>query len=201
MTFELPRSVTVDGTEYPVNYGFRAFIVIENCMFDKTLSDSQKYFHMLNVFFNENIPANIEEAFKQLTWFYLCGKEPIKSANTSSNKRMYAFEQDFDYIYAGFKTQYGIDLHEIDNMDLHWWKFRSMFNSLKDDLMISKIMGYRVTDLTGLSKEQKKHFKKMKDLYALHDDVNATSKMKLAERNKKMIDYVNKRFEGLYEKS
>lgn len=79
---------------------------------------------------------------------------------------MYSFEYDDDYIYAAFMTQYGIDLNSIEYM--HWWKFRSMFNSLTNQCEFVKIMEYRSIDLKdNMPKEQKAFYRKMKRIYAL----------------------------------
>ena len=47
-------------------------------------------------------------------------------------------EFDNDLIYSAFKDQYSIDLQEIEY--LHWWKFKAMFDALKDDNKIVEIM-------------------------------------------------------------
>lgn len=71
-------------------------------------------------------------------------------------------------IYTAFKTQYNIDLEEIEF--LHWWKFKAMFNGLKSDNKIVEIMGYRAIDLSKIKdKEEKKRYKELKRIYALPD--------------------------------
>ena len=63
-------------------------------------------------------------------------------------------------------TQYGIDLQDVE--DLHWWKFRAMFNSLTNQCEFVKIMEYRSIDLKDdMPKEQKSFYRKMKRIYAL----------------------------------
>lgn len=94
-----------------------------------------------------------------MLWFYQCGK-----AEEQKQSQIYSFTHDTDYIYAAFMEQYGIDLNAVE---LDWWKFSAMFAGLKEDCLISKIMGYRATDTVGMNKEQKKFYKKMKDVYKL----------------------------------
>ena len=51
---------------------------------------------------------------------------------------------------------------------LHWWKFKALFQGLKPDNEIVKIMGYRAMEIpNGMSREQKEHYRKMKKLYAI----------------------------------
>ena len=38
---------------------------------------------------------------------------------------------------------------------LHWWKFKAMFKSLKEDTEIVKIMRYRSMDLSKIKKERR----------------------------------------------
>ena len=104
-----------------------------------------------------------------MLWFYRCGKEITSSKGNGKGKRVtqiYSFEHDDDYIYAAFMDQYNIDLQDIEY--LHWWKFKAMFKSLKEDNEIVKIMGYRSMDLSKIkSKEEKAYYKKMRKLYEI----------------------------------
>ena len=64
--------------------------------------------------------------------------------------------------------QYKIDLNSIEY--LHWWKFKALFMSLNENILFSKIMGYRAINLSQLKdKTMRKQYKKLKDLYRLPD--------------------------------
>ena len=107
-----------------------------------------------------------------MLWFYKCGKEEkeetSQKATRENVKRIYSYEFDNELIYSAFKDQYGIDLQDIDY--LHWWKFKAMFDALKEDNKIVEIMGYRAVNLNKIKdKEMSKHYKKMQKLYALPD--------------------------------
>ena len=186
---ELPRSVTIDGDEFPVNYGFRTFILIELCIFDTSLSDSERVSQAIELFYGDRLPDDISAAFERMMWFYRGGKDEkkAKSKGSSNVKRCYCFEQDAPYIYSAFRTQYNLDLQNVSSTDLHWWKFKAMFEALNEDLRISKIMSYRVTDTAGMDKHQKKFYSDMKKLYALESDANVSSKMALAKRDADML--------------
>ena len=112
-----------------------------------------------------DIPLNITAAVERLLWFYQCGKEGEKGAGVANSKRIYSFEYDSEYIYAAFLDQYGIDLQETN---LHWWKFKALFHALKEDNQIVKIMGYRAVSITNkMSKEQKDFYRSMKKQYEI----------------------------------
>lgn len=140
-------------------------------MSDKELDDKQKIEQALLLYY-PIVPPNINLAMEQLLWFYRCGKDMIASAGNGRGKniQIYDFNFDDDYIYSAFLDQYGIDLQDTD---LHWWKFKALFKSLKEDNEIVKIMGYRSMDLNKIKdKEEKKHYKQMKDLYKIQSQVS-----------------------------
>lgn len=202
---ELPQTVTVAGEEVPIDWGYRAFILIEICMFDHKRSNEQKILDALNIFYKSRIPDDYRESIEKLLWFYRCGKNPGygKGKGTQSGKRSYCFEQDSALIYSAFLTQYHIDLNDTPNAALHWWKFKAMFEALSEDLKLSKIMYYRTVNTNGMSKEKKKFIKEMKNLYALDSGPVETidSKLKLEKRNQEMKAYVRRRVvEALHDK-
>lgn len=197
----LPASVAIAGREYQVNWGYRAFLLIEICLFDKNLNDDQKMLNCLNIFYNQDIPQDLPAAIEKLQWFYRrgeCGRKKGGGSSRAPRKviRCYDFEQDAPYIYSAFLTQYGIDLQETGNYDLHWWKFSAMFESLGEELKLSKIMYYRTAKTSGLDKERRRFLNEMKKLYALQDpEDNTDAKMKLARRNAQMKEYVRGRMQ------
>lgn len=201
---ELPKAIKIDGMEYHINYGFRAIVLVEICIFSNKLTEEQRVLNALNIFYNGQIPTNISKAIESMLWFYRCGNEPKtepkdkgKTKPRKKVNRAYDFEQDASYIYSAYLTQYKIDLNEISSNNLHWWKFKAMFDSLDEDLKFCKIMTYRTISVSGMSKEQKKFYNEMKNLYALRDDVVLDDKLKLAKRNQEMKDYVKNRFKGV----
>lgn len=167
---ELPETVEVDGMEYEINTDFRTVILFELMMQDADFPREQKPWQAIDLFYTDEVPHNIAKATDAIIWFYACGKPDRKKkeneAGESSAKRIYSFEHDDDYIYSAFMSQYRMDLNEIEY--LHWWKFRSMFNSIKEDEKIAKIMEYRSIDITPkMSKEQKSFYRRAKEMYAL----------------------------------
>lgn len=202
----LPESVTVGDIDYPVNWGYRAMILIELCMFDADRSDEQKILDALNNFYNKNIPSDPAEALKQLLWFYRGGRKVLEQTNTGASsrkaKRCYCFQQDAPYIYAAFLSQYGLDLNRTKNYDLHWWKFLAMFESLGEDQKICKIMGYRTASTAGCTKAQRHFLNEMKKLYALDSpDQGMDDKVRLAKRNADMKAYVRRRTMETYDRA
>lgn len=164
----IPSEVDINNKKYEINSDFRTSILFELLMQDNSIKDKDKFNLALELYYPV-IPDDVTLAIEQLLWFYRCGKDTIKSKGNGKGKsstQIYSFEHDDDYIYAAFMDQYGIDLQDID--DLHWWKFKALFKSLKEDNEIVKIMRYRSTDLSTIKdKEQKAYYKKMQELYKI----------------------------------
>ena len=198
---DLPHEVVIGGVVYPINYGYRAQMLIEIDMFSDR-DDEQKVHDSLNIFYFNNIPGNRDEAMAQLLLFHRCGIEEKPSMSVEGkpkprrNVRAYCFDQDASLIYAAFRTQYNMNLNKTLNDDLHWWEFKAMFDALSEDLLLSRVMYYRTVDLKGMGKNEKAFIKKMRSIYALkHADSDLDARAKLAKRNQDMKDYVRKRME------
>ncbi|MDU7363039.1 bacteriophage Gp15 family protein [Clostridium sp.] len=178
----LPIAVEIDNKNYEINSDFRTSILFELLMQDDSIGEEDKILMALQLYYPV-IPESINEAIEQILWFYRCGKEITSSKGNGKGKRVtqiYSFEHDDDYIYAAFMDQYNIDLQDIEY--LHWWKFKAMFNSLKEDIKIVKIMEYRSMDLSKIKdKEQKAYYKRMKDLYEIPISKDEDRKLKEIE--------------------
>lgn len=180
---ELPESVEIEGVEYEINTDFRISILFELLMQDPNISDEEKIEKALELYFIKIPPIEyISEVVDIIMDFYSCGKDKLisngRTTSKGKSKQIYSFEVDADYIYAAFLDQYGIDLQDIEY--LHWWKFKALFNALKEDNEIVKIMGYRSINITNdMSKHEKEFYKKMKELYKLPDNISKNDKEKI----------------------
>jgi len=172
----------VDGREFFIRSDFRISIMFELLIGDTELSQRQKLLHMLELYY-ETIPENADEAVEQVLNFYACGKQ--RKENSSGKKKkgitspIYSFEHDDGMIFSAFYDQYGIDLNDIEY--LHWWKFRAMFDALKEDNEIVKIMRYRATDLSTIKdKHERNRIAKLKAIHALPSNMTVEDKVSAA---------------------
>lgn len=176
----VPTTVNIDHKQYEINSDFRNAILFELLMQEDEIAELDKTMQALELFYPV-CPKNINEAVEKMLWFYTGGKDDKnstskKSGSVNNINRIYSFDFDDDYIYSAFLDQYGIDLQDIEY--LHWWKFKAMFKSLKEDNEIVKIMGYRATDLSKIKdKEQREFYKKMKQVYELPKSRNEVEKI------------------------
>lgn len=164
-----PGQVQVSGKRYEIRTDFRISILFELMMQDDDMGQREKVHKGLSLYYPA-IPDDISAAVDAALWFYRCGREETmqqkRAAARRGKGRIYSFEHDAGYIYAAFRSAYGIDLQDIRHM--HWWKFRFLFRSLPKDCEFVRIMEYRSMDINErMSKEQKDFYKKMKRLYAL----------------------------------
>ena len=109
----------------------------------------------------------------------------------STGEPAYSFSKDAAYIYTAFKEQYDIDLTEAQ--DLHWWKFKALFDSLNEETQMKKIMYYRKVSTSGMDRDRRAYINEMKKLYSLSKD---KKKMTLEQRNASWIAYVKSRKQG-----
>ncbi|OIJ57368.1 Gp15 family bacteriophage protein [Listeria monocytogenes] len=97
-------------------------------------------------------------------------KMPVATGEGEEEQACYSLTQDSDYIYASFLQDYNIDLIDVRGK-LHWYKFRALFDSLRDDTAIKSIMNIRQTELpTGKGSEKEREaLIKLKNHYKLQD--------------------------------
>jgi hypothetical protein len=166
---EYPKQAEIHGKRYEIRTNFRTSILFELLIQDDSLDARTKVWKGLNLYY-PMIPDDLEAAVNTALWFYRCGKvetpQQKRMAARRGKKPIYSFEHDAGLIYAAFLLAYNIDLQDVEYM--HWWRFRSLFNSLPKDCEFVRAMEYRSTDIhDSMSKDQKDFYKKMKLLYAL----------------------------------
>lgn len=151
---------------------------------DKELSEKEKLRQMLTLYYVDEIPRNKDEAVERILDFYSCGKKRQNGDSSNSKRKgitspVYSFEYDDGMIFAAFYDQYGIDLNDIEY--LHWWKFKAMFDGLKTDNEIVKIMSYRATDLSTIKdKRERNRIAKLKAIHAIPNNMSFDEKVSAA---------------------
>ena len=147
LTDTLPNCVNIGGKLFPINTDFRVGIHFEQLMLDEGISAETKFMEAKQLYFGETLlpPKFDEEITDKILWFYRCGKDEKKKAQTT-HERVYDFDYDSKWIFAAFKEQYQIQIDE--NLKMHWWTFRALFDALSDDTEFVKIMGYRAIKIS-----------------------------------------------------
>ena len=165
--FCVSDDVCIDGAFYKVHTDFRTWIGYERIM-ASDLDFLDKCVKVIVLCFAEP-PPKLDKAAEALMEFYLAGD--VKRKGKANAKKLFDFEKDFDYIYASFMSEYGIDLFESD---IHWHKFLNLLRSLSDESIFKKVVSYRGADLSKIKdKDKKAYLRYMKHLYALETDADA----------------------------
>lgn len=169
---KLPTTVDIDGIEYEINSDFRTSILFSMAMEDENLSEEDKLITAIELYYKVT-PHDVKKAIDKILWFYSCDKDNnnTKSSSGKSSKKVFDYDIDSNYIFSAFLTQYNMDLNTIEY--LHWWKFKALFDSLDEDLMLCKIIKYRSVDLSKIKdKEEKAYYKKMKETYEIKEKIS-----------------------------
>ena len=164
---ELPVSVNIAGTEYPVNTNFRNMILIGQLVNDSAYSQNERVGLMLNLFYKQ-APPDIAAAIGELVSFYKGYRPdpPVSKVKNTGAPEAYSYDRDDWLIYSAFRKSWDINLQTIEY--LHWFEFRALFDDLDETCLFVKVMQYRAVDLSAIKdKEQKAFYRKMKRIYAL----------------------------------
>ena len=185
LTEQFPTSLKIGGVDCPINSDFRTVLYCNSFTNDGEELSEHEILIMLSSFY-KNSKHFSEEHVNEMFRFFSCHREPEKKhfprkIAGANDKQPFDFEKDADLIYAGFFQQYGIDLQESD---MHWWKFMILLENLGTSTRLSKVMEYRTLDTTSkhLTKEERAFYKAMQKYYGL-DMVPA-----LDERTKQIED-------------
>ncbi|EPU1811100.1 bacteriophage Gp15 family protein [Listeria monocytogenes] len=187
-----------EGKEYKLDLAFDNVLRVIELTEDNSLSDVFRANLAIDVLFVDDMPwprsneedeyANIEEKSLVLIDIFTNyivkenddgllydidgNKMPSGTNNNDDAEEIasYSLTQDADYIYASFLQDYNIDLLDSRGK-MHWYKFRALLESLRDDTTIKTIIGIRQAELPsgkGTEKERNELIK-LKNRYKLKD--------------------------------
>lgn len=168
----LPKSININETNYPVRTDFRTWMEVESILKDNNVPDQFKLtaiYMCCDLFYeNEKIAnENIDAIFDSIFSFWRMYK-PINPKAKIPNNIPYKYDVDFDLIVAAFRQQYGIDLYTAE---MHWFEFKALFDGLNSNTLFKKIVEYRTMDLSKVPKTQKKEYAEIQDFYKIREEV------------------------------
>lgn len=182
----LPRRIKVKNHSYRIKTDFRDWIVFEAILLDPAIDTKTKILTLQGCMFIDPVyPEDIKRAFDALFSFYYLNMQKKESKGTRSNKTPYSFYYDWGRIYSAFMQQYQIDLFDVD---MHWFKFKSLFDNLTDDTEFIKIVGYRTMDLSKIEdKKEKEKYMRLQQLYKLPELTGTYSRKSAKEREAEIL--------------
>ena len=160
----LPNALEARGQAFLLNTDFRVWLD-----YPRLITEDP------GAFFADWAPIFTQEVADQLDLFYNPPRDVPRGSG--SGAPLVDWEVDADLIYAAFLQAYGIDLLTAD---LHWHKFKSLFDALPDDTLMVKVIRWRSY------KGSDKDMLELKNTWALPE--------KLTEEEQQAVDEFNELF-------
>jgi len=188
-----PESVKINGKLYCINADFRNILRIFDMLDDGNIPEYKKIEKLAGWFFEDvlNFPENIPPEIITETFidFLRVNDKGTAAAvseceNNCENGRQFCYNFDAGEIYAGFLSEYGIDLICADF--LHWHKFKILLGNLSPDSAFKKKIELRFMDLSGLSTDGGRKFAELaraKEAVQLPDEFGIKESKELTEIN------------------
>lgn len=159
MNYNLPHSLTVNGTEYAIESDFRRVLDIMEMFSDPELSDNEKALLMLDGLYKDfgDIPySDYQEAARQAAWFI---DGDISESGETKGPKLVDWAKDFRYIVAPVNRIMGCDVRGMDYC--HWWTFLAAWQEM-GDCMFAQIVNIRSKKAKGkkLSKEEQEFYRR-----------------------------------------
>lgn len=191
----LPHTVNIAGVAVDINTGHRAGIAFTAVLEDSSLSDEDKLFRALDIYYKDrdvmrhDPHALIKEALAFYSYdpseYYGKTKSALSKGGGKprKSKQLISYIKDDALIHAAFLQQYGIDLADDE---LHWHKFRALIDGLTEDTQLVKVMRYRSIKLGDVSTEERKFYRDMQEFYSLEQISDAEAEQLSALEDKLM---------------
>lgn len=156
----LPVAVELGGEEYSIRSDYRAALDIFLALSDIELSEQEKAYVVLTIFYEKEIPTDLwQEALNKCFWFLRGGEEEKKE----KSPKLVSWEQDFNMIAAPISKIVGQDIRGMEY--LHWWTFLSAYMGIGDCLFAQVV---RIRDLKTrgkkMDKQDREFYRRNRDL-------------------------------------
>lgn len=136
-----PHYANIDGKKVKINTDYRVALACIEAINDDEITDVERAFAVTSLLFGaETEIIDMAEALKKANYFLSCGKKD----STETNEIVMDFIQDEEYIRTSLRTDYNINLNEIEY--LHWWEYCELIHGLTDKCILSKIINIRQID-------------------------------------------------------
>ena len=169
--YPLPTSVDVCGVDVPINISHRCGIRVASILDDPAIDSEVATIAVLeNYFFGVNVPIT-DELWDAAMWFFFCGSPPKvkRPSHKTAPKaaRVWDWEIDAWMLVADFQRDYGLDLTDPE-MNLHWWRFKALYDGLGDTSYTFWVKGVRSRSLSDCkSKDERETLRRQKQAVKL----------------------------------
>lgn len=171
---DLPTTVHIDTTEYPINSDFRTCLRVVIALEDNDLTAQEKQMIVLANLYSV-VPNDVQAAMREAQLFLNGGKE----YQESDSPRVVSFEKDAPLIYSAFCQTHGIDL---SHANLHWWQFLALMQGLDNESNFRQLVSLRLRVRSGkASKDEMEAARNLGDAFDVPEVDDRTSEEKEAE--------------------
>jgi hypothetical protein len=137
-----PELITINDENYEINTDYRYALACFACISDPDLSNVERGYGVIGLLYKQE-PTDMAEALRMAIKYLRCGKEEPQDDESADMD----FEADENYIKSSFMSDYKIDLDEVD---MHWWKFCNLLQGLTDDAILNRIRDIRNYDIATI---------------------------------------------------
>lgn len=183
-----PEYVKIGEKKYKINTDFRVAIECDKIARDEDISDIERALAIIYKLYGDeglNDTDNYERLLELATKYLSMGKE-IEDEKEEPDMD---FEQDMDYIYTSFMSDYSID---ISKTNMHWWTFMNLMNGLSNSELGDCCVLNRVRNLRNRDPKEIKDRKEQEKL------IKAQQKVALKKKEPKITKEQQKSAEDLY---
>ncbi len=194
---DLPKTLEVDGVEYPIDSDFRTAYKINIDFADKWGCDDEQLGKVYSCLYNlygeridgkwvAKIPENTEEALRKAIWF-LDGGDNYKLKK--NNIKVIDFEQDANLIFPAINVLIKTEVRELPY--LHWWTFLGYLQNAPQDTMFSTVMNLRQKKAKGkMDKYDRQMYNEYKGIIEIKQKLSEEEQRELEEEERLVRQYL-----------
>ena len=143
LTGGLPDAVLVDGVRIPVETDYRAGLLYDALLRDRSLPEGVRA-SLAVEFACGTVPESVdrEKLLSALAQFYTMGQ--AEGDGNPEAEPVMDFEEGGDRILSSIQAAYSIDLVAVR---MHWWQFLALLVTLPADTVFMRTLRLRMLDL------------------------------------------------------
>lgn len=153
----LQTALVVGDVEIPINTSFRVWLRFQRLICEKQIADP-------HVLLSEP-PEGVD--WRQAAIEFCIDKQQVpRTTARASRAPVCDFEVDAEYLVAAFQQAYAIDLTD-PALKLHWHRFMALFRSLPQEVLMSRMMGWRSWKAGDDKRKAEQVNRELRDAWAL----------------------------------
>ncbi len=168
-----PKYLYYMNRKYSLQCSFDNVLEVQRLYKEETLTDYEKAEQALKMLVKNQLMVSMLSRVRKIELMNLIYEQEIKLPEKSGGKknaqRVMDFYLDSEYIYASFRSDYGINLIQ-EQGKLHWKEFIYLFQGLSDSTKIKEVIKIRSMEIPKQTKDNYKQIQsimELKSYYAL----------------------------------